>query len=200
MTLLNPWDERFASEEYYYGTEPNVYLAEKIRKYHPGLLLLPGEGEGRNAVFAASQGCDVYAFDQSTVAREKALRLARSQNLRIDYRIAGIADASYPAGYFQMIGLIFLHLPEALRREAHLKCVDWLAPGGYIVLEAFHKSHLGYPMGPRDVSMLYDENELQHDFRSLEISELYTTPVELAEGRGHSGKAIVVRLTARKKL
>ncbi|MGC8864899.1 MAG: class I SAM-dependent methyltransferase [Bacteroidales bacterium] len=199
MVTFNSWNERFASEDYYYGTEANLYLAEKIRKYHPGLLLLPGEGEGRNAVFAASLGCDVYAFDQSTVAREKALKLARSRNLRIDYRIAGIEDAGYPSGYFHMVGLIYLHLPEMVRKKAHQKFWEWLAPGGYLVLEAFHKSHWGNPMGPRDISMLYDENELQHDFSSMEITELYTTPIELAEGRGHRGKAVVVRLTAHKK-
>jgi hypothetical protein len=35
-------------------------------------MLLPAEGEGRNAVFSASLGWDVYAFDFSSNAREKA--------------------------------------------------------------------------------------------------------------------------------
>ena len=198
MTQTNPWDERFSAEEFFYGTEPNLYLSEKLRKYHPALVLLPGEGEGRNAVFAASLGCDVYAFDQSRVAREKALRWASSRNLRIDYRLAGVLDADYPLSYFQMIGLVYLHLPPAVRSEAHRKLTPFLAPGGYIVLEAFHKSHLGNNFGPRDINMLYNEEELRSDFKDLDILELYSAQVQLNEGAGHYGNAVVVRLTARK--
>lgn len=105
MIEQNPWDIRFATEDYYYGTEPNLYLSEKLRKYRPSLVLLPGEGEGRNAVFAASLGCDVYAFDQSRVAQEKALKLAKQNALRIDYRLAGVLDAHYPTITFIWLGL-----------------------------------------------------------------------------------------------
>ncbi len=199
MAEQNPWDIRFASEDYYYGKEPNVYLSEKLRKYHPGLVLLPGEGEGRNAVFAASLGCDVYAFDQSRVAQEKALKLAKQRALRIDYRLAGVPEAHYPDNYFHMVGLIYLHMPSHMRKEAHARLQQFLAPDGYLVLEAFHKQHLGSPFGPKDPEMLYDEETLLQDFKNLEIIELYTADVELAEGHGHKGKAKVVRLTAQKK-
>ncbi|MDN5328815.1 MAG: hypothetical protein PWP35_602 [Bacteroidales bacterium] len=199
MAEQNPWDIRFATEDYYYGKEPNVYLSEKLRKYHPGLVLLPGEGEGRNAVFAASLGCDVYAFDQSRVAQEKALKLARKHALRIDYRLTDVLEAHYPKNYFHMVGLIYLHLPPHMRQEAHARLQQFLAPEGYLVLEAFHKQHLGSPFGPKDPEMLYDEETLQQDFKNLEIIEIYTADVELAEGHGHKGKAKVVRLTAQKK-
>ena len=70
---INFWDERYSSDEYVYGTEPNKFLKEQIQKIKPvGNLLLPGEGEGRNAVFAAMLGWVVYAFDQSSVAKIKA--------------------------------------------------------------------------------------------------------------------------------
>ena len=67
----NFWDERYSSEEYVYGTEPNQFFKEQIDKITvPGKLLLPGEGEGRNAIYAARSGWQVDVFDQSRTAKE----------------------------------------------------------------------------------------------------------------------------------
>ena len=47
------WNERFSSDTYLYGEEPNPHFKEFIDNNHKGNILLPGEGEGRNAVYAA---------------------------------------------------------------------------------------------------------------------------------------------------
>nr|WP_234406801.1 hypothetical protein [Prolixibacter bellariivorans] len=39
------WDERYAAEEYVYGTSPNQFFREELAKLAPGRLLLPAEGE-----------------------------------------------------------------------------------------------------------------------------------------------------------
>jgi hypothetical protein len=65
--MLNPWDERYNLPEYIYGTEPNQFLKNFIQKNKPGKILLPGDGEGRNSVYAAQSGWKVYAFDSSYV-------------------------------------------------------------------------------------------------------------------------------------
>ncbi|MCI5107401.1 MAG: SAM-dependent methyltransferase, partial [Pseudomonadales bacterium] len=44
------WDERYAADEYIYGTEPNKFLAEHARELS-GPVLCIAEGEGRNGVF-----------------------------------------------------------------------------------------------------------------------------------------------------
>ena len=80
MTMSNQmglfWDDRYSSETYVYGKEANVFFAARLNGEKPGSLLLPGEGEGRNAVHAARMGWQVDAFDQSRVGQEKALALA----------------------------------------------------------------------------------------------------------------------------
>ncbi|MGQ9644743.1 MAG: SAM-dependent methyltransferase, partial [Ignavibacterium sp.] len=48
------WNERFSSEDYIYGTEPNTFLKEQLENLKPGKALFLGEGEGRNAVYAAT--------------------------------------------------------------------------------------------------------------------------------------------------
>ena len=50
---MNKWDERYAGDGYLYGTEPNTFLRENFLVIPKGKVLLPAEGEGRNAVFLA---------------------------------------------------------------------------------------------------------------------------------------------------
>ena len=46
------WNQRYASDEFVYGIHPNQFFKEFIDSQKPGKLLLPCEGEGRNAVYA----------------------------------------------------------------------------------------------------------------------------------------------------
>ena len=71
------WNERFSTNEYIYGTNPNKFFKEQIDKINPGRLLLLGEGEGRNSVYAATKGWIIDAVDFSQTAKDKALMLAK---------------------------------------------------------------------------------------------------------------------------
>lgn len=64
------WDQRYADAEYVYGTDPNEFFKLELDKLKPGRILLPAEGEGRNAAYAAGKGWDVWAFDQSEEGRK----------------------------------------------------------------------------------------------------------------------------------
>ncbi|HRG90952.1 MAG TPA: hypothetical protein PLW44_18145, partial [Chitinophagales bacterium] len=50
------WDERYSNNEFAYGTQPNNYLKEQLQKLNPASILFAAEGEGRNAVYAATLG------------------------------------------------------------------------------------------------------------------------------------------------
>lgn len=56
------WNERYDTNLYIYGVEPNHFFKETILQLPAGNILLPAEGEGRNAVFAAKIGWKVEAF------------------------------------------------------------------------------------------------------------------------------------------
>ncbi|MCU0373551.1 MAG: SAM-dependent methyltransferase, partial [Ignavibacteria bacterium] len=92
----NFWNERYASPDFAYGTEPNDFFKREISKLVPGKLLLPGEGEGRNAVFAAIKGWDVTAVDFSEQAKIKALKLADENNVKINYLVSPLEDYHFP--------------------------------------------------------------------------------------------------------
>src|SRR5690606_40603655 len=103
------WNKRYAAQEYVYGTKPNSYFKKQIEQLVPGKILFPAEGEGRNAVYAAKLGWDVYAFDSSNEAKKKAEMLAQSQNVKIEYQINDIDAATFPPDFFDCIVLIFAH-------------------------------------------------------------------------------------------
>ena len=107
----NFWDERYSSKEYVYGKKPNHFFKEQIDKISvPGKILLPGEGEGRNAIYAAKLGWKVDAFDQSSVAKLKALKLARENNVEINYSNVDLAKFIPQKNYYDCAAIIFVHL------------------------------------------------------------------------------------------
>src|SRR5687768_5721230 len=77
------WNERYSKHEFAYGEQPNNYLKEQLEKLDVGTILFPAEGEGRNAVFAAKLGWTVSAFDISVEGKNKALRLAKTNKVKI---------------------------------------------------------------------------------------------------------------------
>jgi hypothetical protein len=85
------WDQRYQESEWVYGEAPNAFFKAFIDQQPPGTLLLPAEGEGRNAIYAASKGWTVEAFDFSPVAREKALAGAAAKGVKIRYDLQDIA-------------------------------------------------------------------------------------------------------------
>lgn len=191
------WDTRYSDSEYAYGEFANAFFREELSKLDIGRILLPAEGEGRNAVSAALHGWDAYAFDYSDVAKNKAVALSEKHGVSINYEVSSIENYKFKDSYFDCISLIYVHVPEEIRRSFHHKIINSLAPGGTIILEGFSKKQLGKTSGgPKDESMLFSANELRSDFEKLDISVLIEEDIELNEGKFHQGSASVVRLVA----
>ena len=191
------WDERYNTDEYVYGITPNSYLKNFIDKNTPGKILFPADGEGRNSVYAAKKGWDVYAFDSSIYAKKKADKLAKINNVKINYEVKNFNAVSFNSE-FDAVVLIYAHFPPELRKIFHSKTISFLTHKGKIILEAFSKGQINYNSGgPRDINRLYDEHDLQEDFKAKKI-HLNTEIIELNEGAFHKGNAEVIRLYAEK--
>ena len=191
MTLTF-WDEKFSGEEYLYGIVPNKFFQQSIDKIKPGSLLIPGDGEGRNSLYAAKLGWNVYAFDSSKRGREKALQLASDNKVKIEYEISDYLSFK-SSEKFDAIVLVFSHLPSTERQEVHRKYAGMLNPGGRIILQTFSKEQLGMNSGgPKNLDMLFSVEELKEDFNTLTTISVENTIVELDEGPLHQGKAHVI--------
>ena len=204
-TWTDRWNDRYSSEEFAYGTAPNNYLKEQLEKLKTGSILFPAEGEGRNAVFAAQLGWIVSAFDISAEGKNKALKLAESNNVVIDYQVGELETLNYQAEQFDVIALIYAHFPAAIKSSIHQTLETYLRKDGYIIFEAFSKKHLEYLAindkvgGPKDIESLFSIEEIQSDFPDYEIIQLEEKEIELNEGLFHNGKGSVIRFVGKKK-
>ncbi|HKK88276.1 MAG TPA: methyltransferase domain-containing protein [Saprospiraceae bacterium] len=189
------WDEKFDKEEYIYGTAPNAFFAEKLLSIeHSGKLLLPGEGEGRNAVFAARSGWQAIACDLSYIGRKKARALAEKYDVSLRYDLCSVAEMPYAKESMDAVGLFYIHVMEGIRSKFHKDVQTILKPGGHLILEFFHKEQLGRNSGgPKTEDMLYTVEQLQEEFPKIEFSELKKEKVQLSEGAHHKGEAVVIR-------
>lgn len=196
---MNKWDVRFSDEGFFYGKNPNVFFADYIKRSEKkGRLLLPGEGEGRNAVFAAKQGWAVDAFDSSSVARRKALKYASDENVEINYNLLDISAFTPISETYDLIALVFVHLPEGMRKRFHQQITESLKQGGTVLIESFAKEQIhNHSGGPPDEKLLYSLEILKEDFGSLKTLQLCRQHQHLDEGH-HHGMADLVRLIAKK--
>ncbi|HEU4789024.1 MAG TPA: class I SAM-dependent methyltransferase [Flavobacterium sp.] len=199
------WNDRYSNEEFAYGEEPNNYLKQELEKLNIGTILFPAEGEGRNAVFAAKLGWTVSAFDISLEGKNKALQLANTNNVTIDYQVGELKTLDYKPEKFDAIALIFAHFPADIKSLYHKTLDKYLRKNGIVIFEAFSKKHLDYLAknekvgGPKDIESLFSIEELKSDFENYEIIELTEQEIELNEGQYHNGKGSVIRFVGRKK-
>ncbi len=194
------WNERYAAKEYIYGKEPNGFFKEMIDDLPPGKILLPAEGEGRNAIYAAKKGWSVSAFDQSSEGRQKALRLAEENNVSIEYTIDSFEYFTANEGSYDVIALIYSHVVPTIRNVFHKSLKRYLKKNGIILLEAFNKKQINNNSGgPKNIDMLFSVEMLKADFYGLKIELLEEYEKEVNESEAHFGKAEIIRLIAKKQ-
>ena len=193
------WDKRYSEENFAYGTEPNSYFKQNIDELKPGKLLLPGEGQGRNAVYAAKSGWKVTAIDLSLAAKQRALKFAEENNVVIEYYVSPLEKYNFPENEYDAAALVFTHFPTETRNKIHGSIIKSLKPGGILIIEAFSKKQIDNTSGgPKVLPMLYTIDGLLSDFKGTEILESYETQTNLDEGLYHRGKADVIRMVVKK--
>ena len=193
------WNDRYTKSEFAYGKEPNQFLKKHIRLFPKGKVLFVAEGEGRNAVFAAKNGLQVYAFDYSDSGQKKAMVLASENNVVIDYEVSDVLQLSYEKNSFVSLVFIFAHFPSDIRKKAHEELLSLVKPNGKIVFEAFSKEQLKYTSGgPKESAMLFSEDEVRKEFVNVTFDFLKTQLVMLNEGPYHQGEGKVIRFIGTK--
>ncbi len=194
------WNERYSAEDYIYGTEPNSFFKEQLEKLDAGKILLPAEGEGRNAVFAAKKGWDVFSFDFSSEAKQKALNLAKANNVKINYKIKSFDDFTSAPDFFDVVAFIYVHLNKEQRQSLFTKAIDSLKKGGKIIFEAFSVNQINKNSGgPKNICLLYTIDDLKLYFNDFKINLLEEQNIYLSEGDHHSGDASVIRFIGTKE-
>jgi len=198
VTNASLWDDRYATHEHVFGTEPNDFLVEVAAAIPAGPVLCLGDGEGRNGVWLAGRGHAVTSVDQSRVGLAKAERLAEARGTRITTVVADVADLDLGSGWAAVVS-IFCHVPSALRATLYPRCAAALAPGGAFVLEAYTPAQIGRGTGgPAVADLTPTAAELAGLMAGLVIERLEERECRVVEGPAHTGDASVVQLVARR--
>jgi hypothetical protein len=193
------WNERYGQKMYSYGKAPNVFFAQQLGQLPKGKILLPAEGEGRNAVYSAIKGWEVKAFDYSEEGRKKAMMLAENYDVEIDYELIP-ASEFHSENMYEVVAMIYAHFAGEERKLLCEKLESLLAPGGYLIMEVFSKNQLGRESGgPKDPELLYSKDEIKAMFPNLDFIILEEAKVSLDEGVHHQGDAAVIRALAQKR-
>ncbi|MGF7050708.1 SAM-dependent methyltransferase [Paenibacillus sp. DS2015] len=105
----------------------------------PGRVLELGCGEGRNAIYMASKGCQVDAIDLSTEAIKLAVDHARIKDVEINFQCGNVFDLQISKQTYDLVydsGLLHHLLPH--RRVQYIELLnDVLKPGGCFALICF---------------------------------------------------------------
>lgn len=197
------WSARYrdAGDDFLFGTAPNSFLASQAERFGAGMSVLSvADGEGRNAVWLAEQGCQVTATEISPVALEKAARLARGRHVSVDWKVADILNWTWPQGAYDAVVGIFIQFatPEERPRQiAGMK--QAVKPGGFLLLQGYTPKQLDYRTGgPSSVENLYTEALLRELFADWEIVLLREHEAILEEGTAHCGRSALIDLVAHK--
>jgi SAM-dependent methyltransferase len=193
------WDSRYSQNDYFFGAEPNDFLREQAGQIPAGPVLCIAEGQGRNAVFLAAQGYAVTAMDASSVGMERTATLAAERGVQLTTVVADLDGFAIAPAAWSGIVSIFVHLPAPLRRRVHHQVVAGLRPGGVFVLEAYTPAQLAYGTGgPSAPALLAPLAELQVELDGLSFVLAQERERDVVEGPGHTGRAAVVQILARK--
>jgi len=201
------WSRRYrdAGHDYLFGTEPNSFLSHRETLFRDGRTALSvADGEGRNSVWLAEQGLEVTAVEITSVAVEKARRLASGRNVTVRFQIADMLAANWPPLEMQnafdwVVGIFiqFVGAEDRARQFAALKSTA--CPGGRVVLLGYTPKQLDYRTGgPSDLENLYTAELLRQAFADWQIEELVEYEDDIAEGSGHLGRSALLGLVARK--
>ncbi|MEM8930763.1 MAG: class I SAM-dependent methyltransferase [Acidobacteriota bacterium] len=195
------WDERYAQDGYWFGTEPAEFLTRQSQLLRPGLeALVIADGEGRNSVYLAERGVETTAFDASPVAVTKARSLAEARQVEIAFHVADVESWTWEPERYDLVVAIFIQFlgPRAMATtfEAMQRT---LRPGGRVLLHGYRPEQLAYRTGgPSAVENLYTEALCREAFAGLEIEHLGSYDAEIREGTGHVGRSALLDLVARK--
>ena len=196
------WDERYAQDDYVFGTEPAAFLAALTASLQAGhRTLVVADGEGRNSVFLAEHGLDVTATDASPVGIAKARRLAEERGVAVQFELADLLTRKWePDAYDIVVGIFIQFMGPDDRTNVFGGIQRTLRSGGRLLLHGYRIEQLAYGTGgPPIAENMYTEELLAASFPELETERLVAYDTEIAEGTGHVGMSALIDYVGQKR-
>lgn len=166
------WDARYASVENLWAVKPNRFLVAEVAGLVPGRALDLACGEGQNGIWLATLGWEVTGVDYSEVAIAKARARAERDGVAVDFVCADLLEYEPSPSAFELVLLLYFHIPSAERREVLARAAAALVPGGTCLLIGHDLTNLTHGVGgPSDPDLLSAPEELASELPGLEIEK-----------------------------
>jgi ubiquinone/menaquinone biosynthesis C-methylase UbiE len=165
------WNKVYSNDSSFFGDEPSKFALmcyENFVKHKVKKILELGCGQGRDALFFASKGLEVYAIDSSNIAIDNLTAKAKELNLGINLKnvnaVEGVPffdnyfDAVYSHMFYNM-GFTDDEL-ESLFKETNRV----LKNNGLLSFSVRNDKDIMYKKGTKITENIYDINGFQIRF------------------------------------
>jgi len=173
------WNRRWQEHGFHCADDPVGVLADELASLPPGRALDLGCGAGRTAIWLARHGWKVTAVDFS----DAALAIARSQPVDIDWVLADVREYEPERGAFDLVLVLYMHLPPDERRVLLVRAATALAPGGTLSVLGHDVENIGSGApGPSNPDVLYTPETIAAELQGLAVdrTERLTRPADEA--------------------
>lgn len=154
------WNERYlkagaGDDARLWSAVPPLLLQQTAADWPAGRALDLATGDGRTAIWLAVAGHTVTAVDFAAQAIGQARGHAATAGVDVDWVVADALSWQSPTR-FDLVTMLYLHLPAQLLRQAVADAFARLAPGGHLFVLGHDRGNIaaGAP-GPRDPELLY---------------------------------------------
>ena len=158
---------------------PNRFLMQMVKGRQPGVALDYGMGQGRNSIYLASLGWQVWGFDPAEAG--VAIAQKQAKDLGLTLHTSAVRDSEYDFGKERFDLILFSWTMPFVPVQ---KVLDSLKPGGIVVMEC-------------GTDFLPSRNAMLHLFDPLEI-EQYEIVRDKSDWEGRR-VVNIIRLVAKKQ-
>ena len=189
------WNRKHAAGDHHFGGEPDRFLVAEVAELPAGRALDLACGSGRNAVWLAERGWQVTGVDFSETAIANARQLASERGAEVELVVADVLEWEPPAASFDLVTLVYPHLPSAQRARVLARAASVLAPGGRIVVVGHHTDNIEDGVGgPQDPDVLFSAEDVVAELPRLEVEKEERVLRETDEGTAIDALVHVMRL------
>jgi SAM-dependent methyltransferase len=190
------WDARYAAVENLWAAKPNRFLVAEVGELEPGRALDLACGEGQNAIWLATLGWQVTGVDYSEVAIAKARGRAEREGVDADFVCADLVSYEPEAAAFDLVVVLYLHIPSRERRLVLARAAAAVASGGTFLLVGHDTLNMTEGVGgPSDPDIHFTPDEIAAELPGLEIVKAERV---LRDVRGEERDAIDALVRARR--
>jgi SAM-dependent methyltransferase len=153
------WDERHAAGDFE-GQGPNPTLVSAVGQLRPGRALELACGSGTNAVWLAEQGWRTTAIDWSSVGLANGRAGATRAGVEVDWQERDLLEWSPPARAWDLVVIVYLHLPPPEREPVYAAAAAAVALGGRLVIVGHDRLHGVEGLAGPDPDRLFTAEEI----------------------------------------